>query len=346
MTPVVTDFTYYWFAAHEFVHGANPYTPEPVHNLLMLAPPWVLALLGPFGYLPLRIAEIVWLMISLAARSVSLVWLWQVYAGDRKRPSWAGWLLGAFVPVFMCFVLGQMDLLMLLGVAGFLRFQRSRPFIAGAFLFLAAFKPQIAFLIWPALLLCAAFRAERRALAGFVAAISAASLIVLAHRPAIFLEYWTAYHVRRADFYDTKALLGNGNVPWLLPALALVWLLWRWKTSAWDWRERMPELLLVSAVAAPHIWPSDHVLLIPALIQAMLWLEHSPKHVALYVAGMYCGFNASLAVLIALRQKWWYGWLIFAWVAFYLYAKIAPRFDQKTVSYEEFEDLTPIAEVE
>ena len=344
MTPVVTDFTYYWFAAHQFVHGANPYAPEPVHNLLMLAPPWVLAILGPFGYLPLKIAELLWLVISLAARSISLVWLWQVYAGDRKRPGWAGWLMGAFVPVFMCFVLGQMDLLMLLGLAGFLRFQRSRPFVAGMFLFLTAFKPQIAFLVWPALVLSAAFRDEWKALAGFVATIVAASLAVLWQRPVVFLEYWAAYQVRRADFYDTKALLSS--VPYVLPALALIWLLWRWKTSAWGWRERMPELLLVSAIATPHIWPSDHVLLIPALIQAMLWLERSPMRIGMFVAGLYCGVNAMLAVLIALQQKWWYGGIIFLWVGFYLVAGKSPRLPKKTVSYEEFEELTPVAEVE
>jgi hypothetical protein len=70
MTPPISDFTYYWYAAHQFVQSANPYTPEPTHNLLMLAPPWALAIVGPLGYLPLKLAEMIWLGISFAARAV------------------------------------------------------------------------------------------------------------------------------------------------------------------------------------------------------------------------------------------------------------------------------------
>jgi hypothetical protein len=28
----VSDFTYYWFAAHQFVNAANPYVPEPAQR--------------------------------------------------------------------------------------------------------------------------------------------------------------------------------------------------------------------------------------------------------------------------------------------------------------------------
>jgi hypothetical protein len=326
MMPVVTDFTYYWFAAHRFLSGSNPYVLEPVHGLMMQAPPWILAVIAPLGALPLKTAEIVWLVISLAARSLSLAWLWRIYAGDRRKPSWAGWIIFAFVPVFMEFVLGQMDMAMLLGIAGFLRYERARPFCAGMFLFLTAFKPQIAFLIWPALVLCTLFLGKWKPLAGFLSAVSAATLAVVAIRPGVFLDYWQGYQANHKAFYVTGAtfLIFRSSAEWLvyfLPMFALIWLAWRWKKSDWDWRARMPELVLASAFASPHIWVADHTLLIPALLQAIVWLENSPARIA--VASAYYAVNTAMAVLIGLMQKWWYNWIIFVWVGLYLAARIA-----------------------
>jgi len=309
----VSDFTFYWIAAQRFFAGTNPYAADPAHGWIMLAPPWILPLLWPLGALSLSSAETLWFALSVAALLLSLLWLWQIY-GQGARPLWAALLAGTFAPVIVELLMGQMSLVMLLGVAGFLRYQRTRPLRAGSFLFLLALKPQIGFLVWPALLLCAWQLGRTEWLVGFSATLATITLFASAMRPGVFLEYWTAYHTHHRDFYQTASLGSLVGSLWVLPIGALAWFAWRWKTtSGWAWRAQMPALLLMSLVASPHVWFADQVLLLPALFHAFGLARRS-----YWLAAGYFLLNAMLLVsLFVAHQAFWYPWIILVWVSFY-----------------------------
>jgi hypothetical protein len=320
----VNDFTFYWIAAHRFLSGTNPYAPDPAHGWIMLAPPWILPIIAGLGALPLKLAQFVWLAVLVASLVRSVLWLWELY-GEGHNPFWAAILTATFGPVLVTFVMGQIAPVLLMGLAGFLRYQQKREYLAGAFLFLVALKPQIAFLVWPALLLCAIFDGRWRTLGGFFGTFCSVTLIALAVRPHVFLDYWKAYQTDHRGFYDTAALgavlrqLSGSNWLLYLPAiLALVWFAWRWQASksSWDWTAQMPGLLLISLVASPHVWFSDQVLLIPALFHAASRLRRSSARLPLVL--FYFALNVSLLLLLFVaREKFWYSWIILVWWLLY-----------------------------
>lgn len=114
-------------------------------------PPWALPLTLPLGLVSERVGILPWslLMLGLLLISVRLMW------GMVGRPGTRLDLLGyAFPPALLCAVMGQTSLFLLLGLVLFLRLHRTRPFWAGAALWLCTLKPHlflpfgIVLLIW------------------------------------------------------------------------------------------------------------------------------------------------------------------------------------------------------
>ena len=126
------DFLQYWAAGRLNATGGNPYDADQVIELqrgavrdedrptFMWNPPWVLALVMPFGLLPMRTGQLFWLLAQFAAVVWSADVIWRTYGGAAKyRPAvWAGALV--FYPVMYLILLGQSGGWLLLGLAGFL----------------------------------------------------------------------------------------------------------------------------------------------------------------------------------------------------------------------------------
>lgn len=297
----VSDFTFYWYAAHQFVNGHNPYGSMPGREYALFAPPWSLSVLFPFGFLPLSTAEIVWTFLLVVLILISAFWLWKIYA-DGCSPIVAYVLVPAFTPLWATVKLGQTSPLILFGLAGFLRYRASHPYLAGAFLFLTAFKPQLAFLIWPALLLIAVFESDWKPWVGFVGGLVAATAGVLAVHPEVFAEYEAMLRVQRVAYYETSTigtlLRHVSGVEWLqfVPAACgFAWFAWHWKTrrQPWDWTAEMPILLLASIISTWYAWFTDELILIPVLFAAVArnaklaeWESAALFYLCLNVAGI------------------------------------------------------------
>ena len=319
----VNDFTFYWIAAHEFLAGRNPYAPTP-HGFAMLAPPWVFPLTLSFGALPLDVAEFLWLAVSTVAVVVSAIWLWELYGGGQS-PVVMGLLIAAFSAVLVMFLLGQNVPLVLFGLAGFLRYESSRSYLAGACLFLAALKPQIVFLLWPGLLLCALLEQRWKTLVGFCTTLSMASLLAVSMRPSIFREYWTILRAREVASYGSSTLgtllsraSGSAWMQYLPMMLALLWFVWRWqaKQQRWEWRTQLPSILVVSLSATPYAWFSDQAVLLPSVFYAEGRMWRTRVTIAPYSAPYFL-FNVLGLSLLAARKIGWYTWMPLLWLAFY-----------------------------
>jgi hypothetical protein len=334
------DFAFYWTAARLVLEGKNPYsvadTVDLQHRLffasdralVMLNPPWILPLIAPFGIVPFSIGKRLWLAMGLAIMLISVHWLWDLY-GDRESP-WIGWLIAAtFLPVAVVLAIGQIGPLILFGLAGYLRFQaRQKNYLAGAFLFLTALKPHLVFLVWAALLLYALHHKRWESLASFLSVLGVASLLAVVLDRHAFYQYADLFRTGRAFLQASPTLGGllrfvSGSPPlqFLPGAGAALWfaIYWhRWRSS-WEWRSRLPSLLLVSIVATPYSWFFDQVVLLPSIFFATLSVLRSRRRVWLEAATVYIVVNAIvLRFLLDRRTMFWYSWTALAWLAIYV----------------------------
>lgn len=290
------DFVEYWAAGHLNAAGRNPYdgsqllplerdagrdTDEPV---MMWNPPWTLSLAMPIGLLRARLAQLLWLAVSLALVVWSADRLWALYGGPARR-RWVAWAVAlTFLPTLFVLQAGQIGPFILAGVTGFLLAERAgRPWLAGACGVLMAIKPHLVYLFWIALAVWALRRpgpTRWKVLAGGVLAGALATAIPVACNPDVLGQYRDAMTHRTPEQWKSPTLgsllrevfgAERFDLQFAPTLLGLAWLVvvgWPDRNRRWDWPDRMPLLLLVSFVTASYgAWPFDLVILLPAVIQ-------------------------------------------------------------------------------
>ena len=337
------DFAFYWTAARLVLDGRNPYSPRETVDLqsrlsfsgkgplVMLNPPWVLPLIVPFGLFSFSTGKALWFLIGLALVFVSVHWLWDLYGAGKNR--WIAWLLAVtFLPVAVVLAIGQIGPLILFGLAGFLRFEaRQNEYAAGAFLFLAALKPHLVFLLWIALLLCGLYQRRWKALAALVVMLVSASFLAVILDHAAFHQYIELLSGQRVIFQETPTLGGLlrrlSGIPLtqFLPLGAAVswfavgWVRWR---SRWEWRNRLPSLLLVSIVTTSYAWFFDQVVLLPGVFYATLFVLRSRRQMLVGSVIAYLAINGVVLLLVLdHRSAFYYSWTALAWLVLAVFAQ-------------------------
>jgi hypothetical protein len=289
------DFIEYWAAARLTLDGQNPYDPKLLLPLQLAAgrdtdqavmmwnPPWSLAVVLPLGLFPAREAQLLWLLVNLAAVGVCGDRLWLLFGGSRDR-RWVGWAVAlAFPPTLFALQSGQISLLLLLGAVPFLDCERRGwHALAGAATLLLAVKPHLAYLVWLAILCDAIARRRLGTVAGGVIAGVVAVLVPLAFGPQLLHQYADAMANRPPQQWVSPTIgtvlrLAFGEdlfrLQFVPVAVGLVWFArhWRKHGATWNWTEQLPLLLLVSFVTAPYgAWPFDMVLLLPAVMRLVV----------------------------------------------------------------------------
>jgi hypothetical protein len=354
------DFLTYWTAGRLNAQGVNPYDADRVLELQRSVgwtkrfgyriwyPPWTIGLLMPLGSMPESAGRFVWYLLSIAAVVVCADWLWRAYGGDPSKRGVAWLVAAAFAPVAIVWKTGQISPIMLVGVVGFLAGMRAdRPFRAGACLALAAAKPQLAYLVWPALALDVLRTRDVRPVVSLaitmgilLGAASIANPDVLAQFVAVNRN--EPPHITMAPYVLPSApgtalrwaavRLTGTDVPTLqfVPVIAgLVWVLvyWRRRGDDWSWLEDMPYVLLVSFATTSWCWVYDEPLLLVPLIHAAVvlagrrpWRRSEGLLVVAYVATNV----AILAADVAAVQASSYVWTQYVFFALYLVLVRAP----------------------
>jgi hypothetical protein len=333
------DFAFYWTAARLVLNGKSPYSPGETVDLqnrlsfagkgpmVMLNPPWVMPLIVPFGLLSFSLAKSFWLLIGLAIMFVSVQWLWELYGTGENR--WVGWLVaGTFLPVAVVLAIGQIGPLILFGIAGYLRFEaRQEEYVAGAFLFLAALKPHLVFLVWIALLLCALCQRRWKPIAAFLGTLAIASFLAVLLDHQVFCQYAGLFGAEKFVFQETPTLGGllrhiSGFPPMqFLPlGIAVLWFVFywiRWRSS-WVWQYRLPSLLLVSVAATSYAWFFDQVILLPSVLYATVLALRSPRRRSMAAVILYLTINCSvLFLLLNHKTTFSYSWTALAWLVLF-----------------------------
>jgi hypothetical protein len=337
----VNDFIAYWTAAHQLLEGHDPYAAGPVlalerqlgfaqaKPLILRNPPWAVPVIVLFGLLPFGAAQELWLAGSLLAVLASARWLSAVYRAPGQS-HWTPWVATAiFLPVAVSLAIGQTSPLVLLGIAGFLHFEKKQKLgRAGAFLYLVALKPHLVFLVWLALFVWSIQKSRVRTLTIFGLITLSASLLAMALDHAIFSQY-AGLLTSGGVLAELSPTIGGAMRLWLpqyrwaqaLPALlALIWFLLRWRRArdVWQWREEMPVLLLVSLLTTSYGWFFDQIVLLPCVFQASQRLTTSRRLISISIASGYvCGNALALALILEHRTAFWYVWTVPAWCGLY-----------------------------
>jgi hypothetical protein len=322
------DFVEYWAAGRLNAQGENPYQADillplekeagrvsfPVDSsghesaVMMWNPPWTLTVVMPLGLLDARLGQLLWLLLQLGVIFFCADWTWSYYQGPAGY-RWLAWVLAlTFVPTLIVLRAGQIGPLILLGIVGFLHYERKGQFfLAGAACVLIAIKPHLVFLFWIALVLWALggrgfgradnisntdsagaspSRSERRRWAVLLGGITTglvATAIPMLCNPSVCRQYWYALTHHPPEEWVSLTigsilrLLFGANHFWLqvVPAIpALVWFGFHWRRhhATWNWGEQMPLLVLVSFLTTFYgAWPFDLVVLLLPVVQAAVW---------------------------------------------------------------------------
>jgi hypothetical protein len=259
---------------------------------MMWNPPWTLSLAMPIGLLPARLAQLLWLIASLALIVGCSDRLWIEYGGSVEK-RWVAWVLSlTFVPSLFVLQAGQIGPFILLGITGFLvAVRRGFPWLAGSFGVFMAIKPHLVYLFWVSLAAWATWRplpTRWKVIAGGVIAGLIATAIPLACNSQVLNQYWEAVTQRTPTQWRSPTIgsylrealgeerFGLQYIPMAIGFAWLVWEAWRSRARPWSWLEQMPMLLLVSFVTASYgAWPFDLVILLPAVIQVAAGLARN-----------------------------------------------------------------------
>jgi uncharacterized protein len=335
----IRDFVSYLASGHQLAHHANPYDAKailglehsagfPAGNpaLIMRNPPSALLFVLVFGFLGPKAAWLLWWLLLLFCLVASVRIVWMMHGRQKNQLHWLGYSFG---PALVCLMVGQVSLLVLLGLVVFLRLHQRRPFLAGVSLWLCLLKPHLFLPFGVVLLMWVVITGSYRLLAGTAVALGVSTGIAGLLDPLAWIHYGQMMSAAQIDRFPIPCLsiwllrnVSPNNI-WLqyLPAaLGCVWALayFRRHRDDWDWMQHGSLLMVVSVLVAPYAWIMDQAILIPALLHAA-YVTRSRSVVAFFalasaVIGIWI-FRSGVRL-----PSEFYIWTAPVWLAWYLYA--------------------------
>ncbi len=202
---------------------------------------------------------------------------------------WALLVMVTFIPGLLAYKLGQIVPLMLLGLVGFLYFvKKEKWWLAGMMTVFIAVKPHTIYLFWFALLLWAMKHRLWPVLLGSMLTLLCVLLLPLFYNPNVYNQYFINIVTKSYALYWATPTLGTflrlyfgSQYDWLqyIPILAgLIWFIiyWRKYRNMWIWEDQISLLILVSLMTNFYTWPSDYLMILPAVIQATVRIYQNP----------------------------------------------------------------------
>ena len=354
---MMSDFVEYWAAGSLNLAGQNPYDPALIlaversagytgdRALMMLNPPPVLTLVMPFSLLPYRQAAALWLLAHAAALLWSCTILWDLTGGSRQKLPVVYLCSVVFVPTLFALFLGQISIVLLFGIALFLRFWRDgRMIAAGAATTLLLVKPHVVYLVGVALIAWWLRHRDWRVILG-VALGGIGVLVPLAFNPAIYAQFAELTRNESLTHFSTSTLgtllrmaardpsrFGLQFLPMVLGIAYLATRFRRGRSTVWDWEREMPLLVVVSLATAAYGWVFDQVVLLVAAI-SMFGVAIQAGGIRLAAMIGFWTFTGAITFAQAFRgvNSFWYFWLPFAYLLAAVFVSPAFRHARRSV---------------
>jgi Glycosyltransferase family 87 len=344
------DSIAYWSAATLMIHHSDPYNSasvldlerkygyENTRPLVLRTPPWSLFMVLPLAFLSPFWAWVTWLAVLVFCLMAGLRLSRRVYALDDMPANALTIVAYLFAPVAACVVAGQMGLVLMLGVVLFLYLEKDHPFFAGAALIFPLAKPHLLSLFWIAFVLWVGLRRKSRVASGLACAFVIANLTALAFDPHVFAHYHGMLVQQNISYEFIPALSGMLRLfffrsyfwaQFVPMAIGVGWSLLyiRANWSTWNWREHGPALLVVSVFVTPYEWISDEAVLLPAILQAVVFVYAGRNVLRLGSKLAFFAFALlDMVLLLILRAQvpfstGIYFWSSLVWCGWYFYAR-------------------------
>jgi hypothetical protein len=345
------DSISYWAAARLLVNHQNPYDTVAVlaierrqgyseqKPLVLRTPPWSLITVLPLALVDAFWAWVLWVSLSIAALAISARLCWKMFGDPKVRgPAWFWVVAYTFAPVAACLVSGQMGMLLLLGVVLFFYLEPRHQFLAGAALILPFAKPHLLALFWLVLAIWIVSSRKFAVALGFATSFATATGIAVLFDAAVFQHYRVMIHDAAIGHEFIPALSGVLRlllfhrlfwVQFVPLMLAIIWAIWLYlrNRSGWDWREHGLALLVVSVLVTPYAWLTDEVVLLPAILQAGLWVYAARREltsISRLIIGCFAGLNVLLLLILRAKVPFATGiyfWSSGVWLGWYVYAR-------------------------
>jgi hypothetical protein len=293
-----------------------------------------MGLMLPFGLLDFQPARLLWFGVQVGLLLLCTAALWRLYGGPEDRLLLAWLLCFSFFPTLQFISLGQVGILILAGVVGFVLLEKDHPFWAGIVMGLTLVKPQLPALFWVALGLWCLERRRWSVLLGAAGMLGAMTLTAWVCNPHVFADYRALWATSAEASLQTglgprsprrwfpatagsllRLLLGEEHfwLNFLFPCLGLIWVVWYYLRHHrdWSWAEQLPVLMLACFLTTAYGWAYDAVILLPALLQGAIWALARPLGVRLLALAVYLVLAGLAIGLNVLR----YDEIVFVWIA-------------------------------
>ncbi len=249
-------------------------------------PPFFTALMAPVTALPVDVAYVSWVVVSILALLAGLAVTAHTYGMER----WRVLLLFVLTPVCaICLFLGQQTPLLLLGlVLALYALRRGWYVAAGIALSLGWIKPHLMLPLALVAMAMVRWPAARRVLAGFLGATVALVLLSLLASGGEGLASWgddLLHYGRTMDSLQPNisslaglylSVIGRSWSGWLAGGCLGVWMLfaalaiWRARRACLEpgddtWLHAFATVLVAWLLFIPYTHPPDLVLVVPAL---------------------------------------------------------------------------------
>ncbi len=342
------DFLAYWCAARLMVTGGNPYdqsameamqranrsTPDDGQGVTLgpWNPPWLSLILLPYSLLPFKLAAPLWMFTNIMLIGLSVILSLRLLdrSAEGREFLWIFIACLFYGETISLINMGQVSSLVLLGlVLGIYWLRQGRDYLAGAAFLLATIKPHLSYLALFTILIYVLSTRRWKAALGLAAAGAASTLIAWILFPDWLAAYFTLvsstafsqlYTSTLGSFIDE--LFGFPYLRYAgLLTLPLAWPLLKISVKK-GWLTALNLALLISVPLAPFGYSFDQAVLIPAVIQILLWISEKRLPAALAWGLAAWLILADLVLLGLLTQDglpyFWFFWVPLALLAAYL----------------------------
>lgn len=291
------DFRAYWSASYLLARGEN----FADDNSLLTTerdltgfqkdfamktwnPPWVLVWLLPYTWVQFDVAANLWLMTNIVFLLFSILVIWQLLFPINNVGAkwlWVPLLAAALFPsTIVSFIFGQVNLLVLGGLVGFLAFYaHGRDTASGLALALTMFKPHLVYLVVPIIILHSWRQHRWKVSLAFFGLLILSTVIVIVLRPTFFADYFQGTASGNLLAWETATTVTYLSIVtgWLwirliaVVLLPLTLLVWFYRGANWNLMYISQVGILASIITMPFGWSYDFVLLLLPLVQVLVW---------------------------------------------------------------------------
>ena len=130
-----------------------------------------------------------------------------------------------------------------------------------------------------------------------------------------------------------SAANGFGEVQFIPTGLGLLWSVWYYARNrqSWAWRRHGLALLVVSLLTTPYSWMTDEVVLLPAILQGVVWLNRAKLKVrSQLVVLLFVCLDLLLLLIIRAQVPAATGiffWSSLVWFSWYWYARSFAQYE-------------------